>query len=401
MVFGWIILATVTATFLFMIISAIYDRLKKRPILEYPFISFLIPTYKDGDSIKNTIKTIYKSYKKGKFEVIVVNDCSPDNTLQILKELKKKYPMKILSNKKNMGKVASVNKAIDASRGKVCFVIDSDILLNKKAVEECISRLEDDKIKAVSCRYMPITKGPFSLMQSFEYGFLYFTAAPHNLTSSLFIWGGCIAIKRDILLKVGKFSLNSICEDTDLAMKIRALGYKVQQCYTSVFTHVPQTPREWFHQKIRWTGGTVQNAITHWRTMFSNPVTLFFILSMILVIIAFIVTAILNIVEIAQFFVSFEFFYTVSLSSVTAVTIAALGGAIGILQAVGFMLLGTIMHIPSVIIGHQKIIRDPHHILWVIPFAIIYMPVYGFVSFLGFLWGIKKYHQLKHGGRGW
>ena len=56
--------------------------------------------------------SLFQVYPKQKIELIIVNDCSPDNTKEVLKKLQKKYKFTIINNPKNLGKVQSVNKAI-------------------------------------------------------------------------------------------------------------------------------------------------------------------------------------------------------------------------------------------------------------------------------------------------
>ncbi len=59
-----------------------YDFYRKRPVAEKIPLSFVIPCYNDGDTIEQTIKSIYDSYDHHLLELIVVNDKSTDDSAE-------------------------------------------------------------------------------------------------------------------------------------------------------------------------------------------------------------------------------------------------------------------------------------------------------------------------------
>ena len=75
-------------------------------------LSFIILAYNEEAKINQTIFNYLKQLKKSKikFEMIVVNDGSKDNTLKIISKFKKK--IKIINNKKNIGFAKSLKRAI-------------------------------------------------------------------------------------------------------------------------------------------------------------------------------------------------------------------------------------------------------------------------------------------------
>ena len=74
-------------------------------------VSFIIPNYNAEKTIDKVIDSILvQDYKKGKIEIIVIDDKSKDKSLEILKKYKKK--IKLLINKNNLGEVKSTNKGI-------------------------------------------------------------------------------------------------------------------------------------------------------------------------------------------------------------------------------------------------------------------------------------------------
>ena len=74
-------------------------------------ISIIIPVYNEEKFIKEILNKI-NNVKELDKEVIVVNDCSNDDTLNILKNECKHLFSKLVSNEKNMGKGFSVRQGI-------------------------------------------------------------------------------------------------------------------------------------------------------------------------------------------------------------------------------------------------------------------------------------------------
>nr|WP_263324029.1 glycosyltransferase family 2 protein [Neobacillus sp. Marseille-Q6967] len=87
-------------------------------------ISFLSPAYNSAKWIKTMLDSIPKEYA---YEIIVCDDGSTDNTLEVLEKYKKSCPqLKILLNRKNQGASYSYNRCIAEATGDYIAIIDSD-----------------------------------------------------------------------------------------------------------------------------------------------------------------------------------------------------------------------------------------------------------------------------------
>lgn len=87
-------------------------------------ISVLLPVYNAEEYIQEAISSILnQTYKE--FELIIINDCSTDKSLEIINSFKDKR-IKTFSNKKNLGIVESLNKAISYSSGDFIARMDAD-----------------------------------------------------------------------------------------------------------------------------------------------------------------------------------------------------------------------------------------------------------------------------------
>ena len=91
-----------------------------------PEISIIIPAYNCGDKIKTIVNSIL-SQKFHDFELIIVNDKSTDDTLDILKSLAKSDDrIKVINQLKNGGASVARNKGIKKARGKYLMFFDAD-----------------------------------------------------------------------------------------------------------------------------------------------------------------------------------------------------------------------------------------------------------------------------------
>ena len=92
-----------------------------------PLLSIVIPCYNEKSTIIKIIKKINK--QKINKEIIIVDDASNDGTRELLKRInKRKYKInKILYNRKNSGKGASIRKAQKYVNGEYIIIQDADL----------------------------------------------------------------------------------------------------------------------------------------------------------------------------------------------------------------------------------------------------------------------------------
>lgn len=110
---------------------------------QQPLVSVIISTYNGEKYIKKAIESVLNQIYKN-IELIIVDDCSTDKTLEIISEYHKKdRRIIILKNETNMGSYKSLNKAIRTSKGKyIANLDDDDFWIDSKKIKKQTEFLE-------------------------------------------------------------------------------------------------------------------------------------------------------------------------------------------------------------------------------------------------------------------
>ena len=96
--------------------------------------SIIIPAYNTEDFIEECILSVLKQAECGcEYEVIVIDDCSTDSTLEIVKGITSNNLL-ILKAEMNSGPGAARNKGIEVASGEWVLFLDSDDILHPEAL---------------------------------------------------------------------------------------------------------------------------------------------------------------------------------------------------------------------------------------------------------------------------
>lgn len=78
-------------------------------------VSVIVPVYNSEKYLRTCLESLVNQ-TLSEIEIIAIDDCSKDQSLEILREYERKYPtkIKVLQNEKNLGQSATRNKGIQA-----------------------------------------------------------------------------------------------------------------------------------------------------------------------------------------------------------------------------------------------------------------------------------------------
>ena len=118
-------------------------------------VSIIITNFNYQNYLHRCIRScLGQSLSDNLYEIIIVDDNSTDNSLNILKSYERFNNLKILKNKKNLGVAASANKAIKNAKGKYFVRLDADDYINKDMLKIMSAYIEsNNNLFGVACDY--------------------------------------------------------------------------------------------------------------------------------------------------------------------------------------------------------------------------------------------------------
>lgn len=102
-----------------------------------PLVSVIVPVYNVEQYIDECLNSIRQQTYKN-IEIIVVEDCSTDNSLNTLTKHLEDPRVKLIQHKKNNGLSAARNTGIDAAKGNYIMFVDSDDIVQLSLIELCV-----------------------------------------------------------------------------------------------------------------------------------------------------------------------------------------------------------------------------------------------------------------------
>lgn len=179
-------------------------------------VSVIVPVYNSELYLRRCLDSIVNQSLE-EIEIILVNDCSTDDSIDILKEYKEKYQSKIiiLDLKENKGPGGARNEGMNNAKGEYIGFVDSDDYIEKEMYEELykLSRLEDYDM--VDCAFNNRHTETIAMSTTKNtWGQLNIEKRDYLVAYSGFVWSKII--KRNILIDNNiKFRENVTFEDID------------------------------------------------------------------------------------------------------------------------------------------------------------------------------------------
>lgn len=245
----------------------------------FPFVSIIVPVYNEEKVIKDSVKSLL-NLDYSNYEIIIVNDGSKDNTLEVAKTLVGLQPgrygdVKIsLINKPNGGKAKALNAGIHFSKAEIVLCMDGDSQLSEDSIRMAVRHFSDPEIGAVAGNVKVMNrKKLFTDLQALEYieGLNMARAAQSYLKLVNIIPGPIGLFRKRAIEDAGYYSSDTFAEDADLTLKILAHNWKIYYEPRAIsYTEAPEKLQQLLKQRYRWTRGILQ-AIRKHKKILINP----------------------------------------------------------------------------------------------------------------------------------
>jgi len=246
-------------------------------------LSIVIPCWNESKSIGKTIEAALNSNYKGLEKIIVVDDCSTDDSYKIIQEYAKKYEkVMAVQTPKNTGKAGGAkNYGAQFVKTELIGFSDADSLPNPDAIDKMVGFFNDEKSGAVTSRVLVTNKtNKLTKIQAIEYKIIAFTRKLLGFLESIYVTNGPLSIYRKKAFdEVGGFDLENWTEDIEITWHFVSKGWKVHMAIPAkAYTIVPEKLGEWFKQRIRWNVGGLQTVAKYRKKFFQCGMLGIFIL---------------------------------------------------------------------------------------------------------------------------
>jgi biofilm PGA synthesis N-glycosyltransferase PgaC len=238
-------------------------------------VSIVMPCYNEAEYIGEAIESLLNlDYPKNKFEIIIVDDKSTDNSVEIIEKYVQKYKnVRLIKHEVNSGcAAASTNTGIRNARYDYIAVADADSTPDKDSLIKMIKYLQDDsKTGAVTCQIL--SKNPHTLwqkLQNIEYVVIAFSRKLLDCVDSVYVTPGPFALyRKNELIKLGFFDEKNLTQDIEITWRYVFNGYHARMCLdTSVHSYTPEKFKDWWKQRIRWNIGGLQTLSKYYSFIF-------------------------------------------------------------------------------------------------------------------------------------
>lgn len=247
---------------------------------EQPFITIMIPAHNEEVMIEHTINYLMNNLNYEKYEVLVTDDGSTDETPAILERLQSVYDnLRVVTIKKNQGKAHAFNVGVGFARGEFILSNDADSIPEPDALWKYMSYfmgVEHANTAAVTANMDVQNRSTIiAKSQTVEFSSIVGVIKRSQVSAlgNMYAYSGANTMyRRDALIDVGLFRQDRATEDISIAWDHQLNGW------TTVFSpdilfymNVPENLDALYHQRKRWAKGGTEVLLTNFKRVVSHP----------------------------------------------------------------------------------------------------------------------------------
>lgn len=251
------------------------------PIKEYPMVSIMVPAHNESIVIRKTVLALLQfDYPEDRYEIIVINDNSNDDSAEVLSGIQSLHPDRKLMviNTDNImggkGKSNALNIALSVASGSVIAIYDADNTPAPNALRILVEQLmADDKAGAVIGKFRTRNRNASLLTRFVNIETLAYQCM--NQAGRFFFFKLCTipgtnyVIRRSIINEMGGWDTQALSEDTEISFRLYRMGYYIKFMPLAVtWEQEPQKLKQWFKQRTRWAKGNLYVLIKNFKYAF-------------------------------------------------------------------------------------------------------------------------------------
>jgi biofilm PGA synthesis N-glycosyltransferase PgaC len=196
----------------------------------FPTVTLIIATFNEAKVLPRKLaNTLELDYPRDKFEVLIVDSGSTDDTRSIVNELMHKdnqTKIRLLTQEERLGKSAALNYALKNCDSEIIVLSDADVMVNKDALLQATANFNDETVGAVSGIEVvqnPDESSTTKLDQGYRSFYNTLRLGETNLDSVMMCESEYSAYRRQLLEPIPP---NIICDDMELTVQVRKKGFR-------------------------------------------------------------------------------------------------------------------------------------------------------------------------------
>jgi GT2 family glycosyltransferase len=211
-------------------------------------ITIAIPNFNGQELLQKNLPNILES---GADEVLIIDDCSKDKSLEVLSDfLAKHSKLIIIKHEKNKGFLSTVNELFEKALGEIVVLLNNDVFVEKDFLKPLVPHFQNKKVFAVNLH----EKGEGPSVAFWKDGFFEFKRGQEKEVVQKSAWasGGSAAFRKSIWKELDGFDkllAPFYWEDTDISFRALKRGYEILWEPNSNVTHEHQTTISKVHKK--------------------------------------------------------------------------------------------------------------------------------------------------------
>lgn len=181
-------------------------------LMDLPPLSVVVPNYNHAQHLPTCLNAIL-AQSVTPAEIIVLDDASTDNSVEIIRQFASQYPqLRLVQNEKNLGVIPNVNKGVDLARSEYVFIQAADDEVQPGLFEKSLRLLAQHPQAGLSCTIADWREAATGLHWHVGVGMAESPSylAPERMVElerkrQLFMSSNTVVLKRSVLLDTGKF----------------------------------------------------------------------------------------------------------------------------------------------------------------------------------------------------
>jgi len=239
------------------------------PVQIWPVVSVQLPIYNEGELVSGLLESVTNlDYPRNKLQIQVLDD-SFDSTTEKLKKLVTRYKqqgfwIEYQHRTNRIGyKAGNLASGLLSARGKYILILDADFEISREFLKKTIPLFSDPKIGFVQSRWTNRNyhENLITYLGGITYDAHLFVEQNARSQAGLFMgFSGSAGIwRKDCLLSIGGWKLDTLTEDIDISFKAQLNGWKGEYVFEALSSaELPNNMDAFKLQQFRWAKGSAQ-----------------------------------------------------------------------------------------------------------------------------------------------